>query len=214
MNSKVNDQPRKMILGAVLLAAGPSTRLGRSKQLVRVGEESLVRKTARLLLGMNLDYVTVVCGCGAELVRAELEGLKLGIVYNRDWNQGMGSSINCGVRLMPQSVDGVLVMVCDQWRLNEQDLGSLINAWASNISAIHVACWDDGSAFISGPPVIFPRKLIPELKGMDPRRGARQLIDRYMDSVEFVKVQNAAFDLDRPEDLERLNAETQRSPSS
>ena len=43
---------------------------------------------------------------------------------------------------------------------------------------------------------------------MQPGRGARQLIDRYMDLVEYVKMENAALDLDRPEDLERLKADS------
>jgi molybdenum cofactor cytidylyltransferase len=210
----MNDESRKPILGAVLLAAGPSSRLGRSKQLVRVNDETLIRRTARLVLGMDLDYVTVVSGCGADLVEAELEDLPVSVVFNRDWQQGMGSSINCGVRLMPQGVDGVLLMVCDQWRLENDDLNRLLEAWQSDISKIYVACWDEGAAFVSGPPVLFPRKTIPELKSMQPNRGARQLIDRYMDIVEFVKMENAAFDLDRPEDLERLSADTQRFPSN
>ena len=210
----MNDESRKLILGAVLLAAGPSSRLGRSKQLVRVNDETLIRRTARLVLGMGLDYVTVVSGCGADLVEAELEDLPVSVVFNRDWQQGMGSSINCGVRLMPQGVDGVLLMVCDQWRLDNDDLKRLLEAWQSDISKIYVACWDEGAAFVSGPPALFPRKTIPELKSMQPNRGARQLIDRYMDIVEFVKMENAAFDLDRPEDLERLSADTQRFPSN
>ena len=198
----------------MLLAAGPSSRLGQSKQLVRVGDETLVRRAARLLVDAGLDYITVVTGCDAELVTAELEGLQLGAVYNRDWAQGMGSSINCGARKMPQAVDGVLVMVCDQWRLEESHLRRLVEAWKSDISRIYVACWDDKEAFVSGPPVVFPRKLIPELKGMHPRRGARQLIDRHMDITEFVKMENAAFDLARPEDLERLSDDARRSPSN
>jgi len=210
----MNDESRKLILGAVLLAAGPSSRLGRSKQLVRVNDETLIRKTARLVLGMDLDFVTVVSGCGADLVEAELEDLPVSVVFNRDWQQGMGSSINCGVRFMPQGVDGVLLMVCDQWRLENDDLNRLFEAWHSDISRIYVACWDEGAAFVSGPPALFPRTLIPELKSMHPNRGARQLIDRYMDIVEFVKMENAAFDLDRPEDLERLSADIQRFPSN
>ena len=202
------------MLGAVLLAAGPSSRLGQSKQLVRVNGEALVRRTARLLLDADLDYITVVTGCDSELITAELQGLQLGIVYNRYWEQGMGSSINCGARKMPQGVDGVLVMVCDQWRLAGADLHRLTKAWKSDISCIYVACWDDKEAFVSGPPVVFPRKLIPELKGMHPGRGARQLIDRHMDIAEFVKMENAAFDLDRPEDLERLSDDTRRSPNN
>ena len=45
---------------------------------------------------------------------------------------------------------------------------------------------------------------------MHPARGARQLIDRHMELVEFVRMENAAFDLDRPEDLQRLNADRRR----
>ena len=199
---KVED--REAVLGAVLLAAGPSTRLGQSKQLVHLDGEPLVRKSARLLVGAGLDHVTVVCGCGADRVKEELVDLPVGTVYNRDWEQGMGGSINCGVRLMPQYVDGVMLMVCDQWRLQADDVNRLIEAWFSDMTRIYVACWDEGAAFVSGPPAVFPRKLIPELKGMQPARGARQLIDRHMDRVELVKMENVAFDLDRPEDLRRI----------
>jgi molybdenum cofactor cytidylyltransferase len=191
-------------LAAVLLAGGPSTRLGQPKQLVRVGGESLVRRTARLLLGLAPASVTVVTGCEATRVAGELEGLDLRIVHNRDWAQGMGASINAGVRSLREGADGVLVTVCDQWRVAQDDLDRLAACWAADISRICVANWKEGEAFVSGPPVIFPRKLIPELKSMQAARGARQLIDRYMDLVDYVEMENAAFDLDRPEDLVRL----------
>ena len=191
-------------LAVVLLAAGPSSRLGQAKQLVRKDGESLVRRSARLLLTLEPDNLTAVTGCGAEAVTAELDGLPVSIEFNRDWAQGMGASINCGVRSLPTGFDGVLVAVCDQWRLQPEDIGRLRDRWQSDISRICVAAWKEGEALVSGPPVIFPRKLIPDLKSMQTGRGARQLIDRYMDLVEFVDIESAAFDLDRPEDLQRL----------
>jgi len=191
-------------IGVILLAAGPSSRLGQPKQLVEVDNECLVRRSARLALSLDPAFVTVVIGCEAERIRAELEGLPVGIAFNRNWANGMGASINCGVRSMPIGVDGVMIMVCDQWRLEASDLRRLQEAWLRDISRIFVASWEEGKAHISGPPVIFPRKLIPELKSMQESRGARQLIDRYMDIAEFVDMQNAAFDLDRPADLERI----------
>jgi molybdenum cofactor cytidylyltransferase len=191
-------------LGVVLLAAGPSTRLGQAKQLVDVGGQSLVRRSARLALSLLPASVTVVTGCEAERVQAELEGLPVGIVFNRDWGKGMGASINCGVRFMPGNVDGVLLMVCDQWRLGEADLKHLFQCWQTDISRIYLASWLEGKASVSGPPVVFPRFLIPELKCMLEHRGARQLVDRHMDIVEFVEMENAAWDLDRPGDLEQL----------
>ncbi len=192
------------LLAAVLLAGGPSTRLGQSKQLVRVGGESLVRRTARLLLSLRPAPLVVVTGCEASRVEAELEGLPLELVHNRDWAQGMGASINAGARALPLGPDGVLVSVCDQWRLESADLARLATRWFSDISRICVANWKEGEALVSGPPVIFPRELIPELKSMQPNQGARPLIDRYMDLVDYVDIQNAAFDLDRPEDLARM----------
>lgn len=195
-------------LGVVLLAAGPSTRLGRPKQLVRVGGECLVSRMARLALSLGPTFVTVVTGFEADRIEAELAELPVGIVYNRNWANGMGASINCGVRSMHSGADGVLIMVCDQWQLEESDMERLLSAWTSDISRIIVASWKEGSAYVSGPPVIFPRKLIPELKSMQENRGARQLIDRHMDIVEYVEMENAAHDLDRPEDLERLQGQT------
>jgi molybdenum cofactor cytidylyltransferase len=191
-------------LGVVVLAAGPSSRLGQPKQLVEVGGESLVARSARLALGLGPAQVTVVSGCEAERVAAELEGLAVDVVLNRNWSAGMGGSINCGVRSLALGMSGVLLMVCDQWRLEAADLERMVAAWSSDPSRIYVACWKEGAADVSGPPVIFPGRLVPELKSMQEQRGARQLIDRYIDIVEFVEMQNAGYDLDRPEDLERL----------
>jgi molybdenum cofactor cytidylyltransferase len=210
----MNDSTTHYRLAAILLAAGPSTRLGQAKQLVEVNHETLVRRTARLLLEVGADPVIVVTGCSADRVENELGGLPVKIAFNRIWEQGMGGSIACGVRKLSENVDGLLVMVCDQWQLEVEDLSQLFECWITDISRIVVAQWHEGSAFVSGPPVIFPREYIPELKFMIKNQGARPVIDRHMDIVEFVNMENAAQDLDRPEDLEFISGYTRPSPSS
>jgi CTP:molybdopterin cytidylyltransferase MocA len=192
---------RQANLAAILLAAGPSSRLGQPKQLVSIDGESLVRRTASLLLDLDLYSVTVVTGCESEKVGDELSDLQAEVVHNRLWEQGMGGSIAFGVRQLSRMVDGVLIMVCDQWRVEKNDLVQLIEQWNSDISRIVVSNWNEGKAFVSGPPVIFTGNLIPEMKYLISSEGARQVIDRHMDIVEFVLMENAAYDLDRPEDL-------------
>jgi molybdenum cofactor cytidylyltransferase len=189
---------------AILLAAGPSTRLGQAKQLVQFDGESLVKKAVRLLQALEPVSITVVTGCDSESIEQEIRGFPVDIAYNQNWARGMGGSISCGMRNVTGNVDGILLMVCDQWRLEADDLLRLVSSWKSDISQIYSACWNEGKAFVSGPPVLFPRKLMQELKCLHENRGARQVIDRNMDIVEFVEMKNAAFDLDRPEDLERL----------
>ena len=195
---------RQANLAAILLAAGPSSRLGQPKQLVSVDGESLVRRTARLLLDLDLFSVTVVTGYESEKVGDELSDLPAEVVHNRLWEQGMGGSIAYGVRQLSRNTDGVLIMVCDQWRVEKNDLAQLIAQWNTDISRIVVSNWNEGKAFVSGPPVIFTGNLIPEMKYLISSEGARQVIDRHMDIVEFVLMENAAFDLDRPEDLELI----------
>lgn len=202
--SVVTGMSRQANLAAILLAAGPSSRLGQPKQLVSIDGESLVRRTARLLLDLDLFSVTVVTGCDSEKVGDELSDLQAEVVHNRLWEQGMGGSIAFGVRQLSRMVDGVLIMVCDQWRVEKNDLVQLIEQWNSDISRIVVSNWNEGKAFVSGPPVIFTGNLIPEMKYLISSEGARQVIDRHMDIVEFVLMENAAYDLDRPEDLEQI----------
>jgi molybdenum cofactor cytidylyltransferase len=204
MNDRPGSERTAPALAVVLLAAGPSSRLGQSKQLVRKDGESLVRRSVRVLSALQPAQLLVVTGCEAERVQAEIETLPLRVVFNPDWALGMGASINRGARSLAPGAGGVLIAVCDQWRLSEADLLRLLETWQADPTRICVASWKEGEAFVSGPPVIFPRTLIPELKSMQFGRGARQLIDRYMDLVEFVELPNAAFDLDRPEDLQRL----------
>ena len=191
-------------LAAILLAAGPSSRLGQSKQLVEVRGECLVRRAARLLIALHPQRLVVVTGCRAEEVAAELDDLPLETVCNRDWALGMGASIAAGARRLNPSADGILLMVCDQWRLRAPDLERLVSAWRAQPQRIMVSCWKQGRAHVTGPPVIFPARLLRELKAIPPDRGARQVIDGHMDDVEFVELQNAADDLDRPEDLQRM----------
>ena len=118
--------------------------------------------------------------------------------------EGMGGSIVAGARALPEGLDGILVMVCDQWRLEAGEMQSMVEAWCSNPGRIRVANWKEGAAFVSGPPVIFPGHLLRDLRAMDKHRGARQLIDSNMDIVDFAEVPSAAWDLDRPEDLKLI----------
>lgn len=191
-------------LAAILLAAGPSSRLGYPKQLVKVEGEALVRRTARILLGLEPEVLFVICGHESEKIGSELGGLNLKTIYNHDWKKGMGGSIVAGARALPEGMDGILVMVCDQWRLEAGEMRSMVDAWCSNPNRIRVANWKEGAALVSGPPVIFPGHLLRDLRAMDKHRGARQLIDSNMEIVDFAEVPSAAWDLDRPEDLKLI----------
>ena len=200
------NRPEGHRLAAILPAAGPSTRLGQPKQLVRMDGESLVRRAARLLLALEPASVTVVSGSDSGRVAREVEDLPVSVIHNPDWRRGMGGSIACGVHSLVEAPEGILILLCDQWRLEKEDLKRLLEAWNSDISRIVAASWFRGKSHVYGPPVIFPGKYIRELKFLDHERGAKSLIDRETGNTRFVTLENAGFDLDGPADLEALRS--------
>jgi CTP:molybdopterin cytidylyltransferase MocA len=192
-------------LAAILLAAGASRRLGQPKQFVKRNGESLVRRSAGLLVKLAADPIVVVAGFQAERTIHELQDMPLTLVTNQEWEQGMGGSIACGMRVIPPGIDGVLLMLCDLWKLDLRDLQRLKSAWVSDISRIIVSEWNDKKVTVSGPPVIFPGELIHELKCVNGKAGAKAFIDQNREIVRTVTLENAAYDLDGPEDLERFD---------
>jgi molybdenum cofactor cytidylyltransferase len=197
---------RQHKLGVVLLAAGGSSRMGRPKQLLRIEDEALVTRMARRLIDLEPDSVLVVTGSAAQAVIDQLSGLPLQIVHNPHWEEGMAGSLAVGVKNLAVEIDGVLIMLCDQWRVGREDLQALVQVWNTDISQITTAYWHDDGQQVIGPPAIFPRALFEELTGLKGDRGARAVIEKHREHATFVAMKNARFDLDEPADLEEFRA--------
>ena len=191
-------------LGAVLLAAGGSSRMGRPKQLLRIEDEALVTRMARLLVELEPGSVMVVTGSASQAVKDQLSGLPVQTEHNPRWQDGMAGSLATGVKNLPAEVAGVLIVLCDQWRIGVEDLRELARAWSADISQIAAACWDENGRQVIGPPAIFPRALFEELINLRGDRGARAVIEKHRENTSFVAMENAHFDLDEPADLDEF----------
>jgi molybdenum cofactor cytidylyltransferase len=190
-------------LGAILLAAGGSSRLGRCKQLLDIDGEPLVRRQAQLLLEQDYACVVVITGAEQHAVRDALDGLpSIRLVHNSDWKRGMGLSLAFGIRSMPERVRGALLLLCDQWKISADDLSALSAAWLKKPGSVATAQWQgDKGKPVAGPPVVFPRELFPSLLKLQGDRGAHSIVKRFKGGVEHVEVPNAAFDIDEESDL-------------
>ena len=191
-------------LGAVLLAAGGSSRLGEPKQLVRFAGETLVRRMAGHLLNLCPGSVTVVTGCCADSVVRELEDLSVQLVHNPGWQEGMASSLSLGVQNLPAQIDGGLIVLCDQWKLELADLKELSNSWMVDISQIVAAGWVEEGGQLIGPPAIFPRNMFAQLTALKGDRGAKKVIQNNRDRTTIVTMEAARFDLNSPADLQNI----------
>jgi molybdenum cofactor cytidylyltransferase len=188
---------RPTALHALILAAGASRRFGSPKQLVRVDGQSLLQRTvahATELLGAG---VTVVLGAHAAAIAETLPPGSAGTLINRNWQEGIGSSIRIGVQRLPGACDGVLLVLADQPLVGEETLRRLITAWRRQPRQIIASHYGN----VTGVPAIFPRWCFGDLSALRGDQGARIVIRRYADHVVRLAHPEAAVDIDYPEDL-------------
>ncbi len=189
----------------VVLAAGASSRFGSAKQLVRVNGRPLMHTIVSRAVELAGHSVTVVLGAQAGELAPLLKHSPASVAVNRDWSEGIASSIREGLTHAPQTADGVLIVLADQAAVTTEDLRRLAGVWRRNPTSIAAAQYA-GSV---GVPAIFPRWCFRELNELRGDRGAQVLLQRHVDRVVRLPMPSAELDIDRPEDLLSLEQVTQ-----
>lgn len=186
-------------IGAVILAAGGSTRLGQPKQLLRHQGESLVHRAARVAREAGCSPVVVVVGDERELIAVELRAFGALLPHHPEWRLGIGSSIRAGVGhalAEAPALEAVVVMVCDQPFVSAAILTALIAARAETHQRA-AACLYSGSV---GVPAIFDRSLFPLLTTLPDAQGAKSILAARSGAVAGVEFPQGSIDIDTPDD--------------
>jgi molybdenum cofactor cytidylyltransferase len=193
-------------VGAIVLAAGGSSRFGQAKQLLAFQGESLVRRAVRSAVDGGCVSVSVVVGDAPDRIETELRETPAFIVENGEWQRGLGTSIRCGLRHQLKSwpeLGGVLLLVCDQPFVDAGVIKSLVTQWENSRKVI-VAC---RYANTLGVPALFDRACFEDLLALSDKSGAKALIESHNGGVASVEFEKGAIDIDTPADFHRLETE-------
>ena len=188
-----------MGIGAIVLAAGGSSRLGTPKQLLEFRGEALVRRAAKAALESVCNRVVVVVGNHAQQIRREIRDLPVSIVENENWQSGISSSIRAGLGQI-SSQDGVVITLCDQPFMTAAVLNELVSTHRKTRRAIVASTYGT----TRGVPALFAPELFDELASLTKDEGARRIIASHPEKVATVEFLQGAIDIDTPEDYERL----------
>ena len=194
--------PGPEVLHSVVLAAGAATRFGSAKQLVRIDGRPLLHTVVSRAAEVTGNAVTVVLGAYAAELAPLLGHSPASIVINRDWREGLASSIRAGIARLPGACTAVLLLLADQPLVSPEDLRRLTGAWRRQTQYIAAASY--GGTL--GAPAIFPRWAFTSLAELRGDVGARALLRRHPDRCVRVPMESAALDLDTPEDLLRIKS--------
>ena len=187
-------------LSILIPAAGVSRRLGQPKQLLRYRNKTLIQHAVETAHSITPREIIVVTGANAEAVKDTIQTVPVCWIHNPNWSAGMGGSIATGAAGINPESRGVMILLCDQWRLQTTDLQDLAEKWQSDPKRI-VCAEADGELL---PPVIFPASCFGNLQALHGDSGARNILQDHPELLTTVPSKNAAYDLDTPSQLNQL----------
>ena len=192
------------MISAILLGAGESRRMGRSKQLIPFGRSTVLEESINNLLDAKISEVILVLGFKAEEVMRKLAAKPAKVVVNYDYQRGMSTSMIAGLRAIDGRAQAVMFAMGDQPLIDSQTIDRLIEEFYRHDKGIVIPTYQGRR----GHPVIFALKFKGELLELKGDTGAKQIISNHPEDVleVAVKCEGICMDIDTGEQLSLMRS--------
>ena len=158
-----------MSTAAVVLAAGASRRLGRSKQLEPWGDSNLLSNVVTRTREFPVDEVWVVLGHDYERILEETELADAGVIENPEWAEGIASSIRVALDALTRlsRADKALIVLGDQPSMPVEVVEELMASHAKSDSPVSVPKYryNVGQSGDRGPRSVAPSDVTRRRRG-------------------------------------------------
>ena len=204
-DERPTETPRLARIAAIVLAAGLSSRMGSNKLLVPLSGKPMVRHVVEAATGSAAEKVIVVTGNAADEVRRAISPLTPDFAENREYSNGLSTSLKCGLAHVPEGYDGAIIMLGDMPGVTSELLDKLIAAFdPSEGRAICVATHHGRR----GNPVLWAHRFFDEIMALEGDVGARHLIAQNAELVCDVEAEDDGplTDIDTPQMLAEYRA--------
>jgi molybdenum cofactor cytidylyltransferase len=187
-----------MKITAIVLAAGKSSRMGVNKLLLELDGKTILD---HILVNLR-DYETiVVTGHRPEDIKPIIETHGARAVHNPDYEQGMTTSFQAGLRALDSGIDTVYLVLSDTFGFSQELLDRMEMKMAST-TALLVSPMYEGKR---GHPVLVAYELFEEFLTLGEEETMKTVVMRHDDEHEYVPGDMwTRIDLDTPEDYERV----------
>lgn len=186
------------MIAAVILAAGLSRRLGRPKQLLKLGSKTIIEHVTENVLKTKVCEVNVVLGAHCQKIEQVLNPYPVKCVYNPCYKDGIGTSVAVGAAGVVSNVNGIMFVVGDQPLLSSDYMNHLLKIFLEKKPLILKP--------ENSMPAIFAIDLKEELMGLTGDTGGRQLIKKYREKVVTLPGIPAqqSLDIDTEKDYKKI----------
>jgi len=201
--------PSTVFVSGIVLAAGASTRMGRPKPLLPLGDRCLLRHVIDAAGAARLDEVVVVLGAAADEIRSALGAdldPRVRLVHCPDASEGQSASLRAGLAALDPRADAAAVLLGDQPEIESATIDAVLAAFLDSERPAARPVYPD-AADRPGHPVLLARELFAEAMALHGDHGARTLFAAHPEWLLRVPLRGAPpTDVDTPADLARLRA--------
>jgi molybdenum cofactor cytidylyltransferase len=186
-------------VAAILLAAGKSQRMGRCKQVLPLGDTTVIGRCLETLMVGGISKIVVVVSPEGHEVTETVRKYPVRIAVNNDPNGDMAASVRSGRDALPAETTGVIVALCDYPLVAPSTVEQLVGQHYKSPALIIIPT----HAGRRGHPVLFPRTVLADLTA---DLMLRDLIRRNSSGIYHVDVgdEGVLLDMDTPEDYEKV----------
>lgn len=184
----------------IIVAAGSSSRMKRAKQLLPLGDSTLLGMVVQNAISLNAGEVVTVLGANMHQIKSSIGQFNTTIIENKDWEKGLGTSIGAGIKyLKSKNYEAVLILLGDQPLIDVEYLLRLLKVHQENPENMVATQYPHSK----GVPAIFPKKFFSELATLEGDTGAKILLNGN-DSVISLATVEKTLDIDTPEDYIKI----------
>jgi len=198
--------PQAPRIGALVLAAGQSRRMGKTnKLLAEIDGVPMIRRVCDAVAHSQSTGIVVVTGHEPDRVVAALDGLTVQRIHNPDYAEGLSTSLQAGIAALPADWDGVVICLGDMPRVRSDEIDRLIAAFNPVEGRAVCVPTHRGKR---GNPVLWARAFFEEIGSVMGDVGARHLIGANAEAVCEVEMASdgVVTDIDTPDALDQLRA--------
>ncbi len=208
MGKNMLGSKQSLHISGIVLAAGASLRMGRTKQLLPVARSSMLGQVVENARRSDLNDIVVVLGHRSDQIRAQVDLSGTTVILNPDYALGQSTSVKAGIARVADDADAAMILLADQPLVGEEVINCLIQSFRHSRAPIVVPVFQGRR----GNPAIIARPLFSELMTcLTGDTGARMLFSNHLNEIQRVAVSTDAvlFDVDRMDDYHRLLARSE-----
>ena len=176
------------MIKAILLAAGQSKRMKSENKLIKLYKNKpLINYSLNVLTKSKVNKIILVLGHQHKEVKKIIKkNKKIIFTYNKNYKQGMASSIKIGLKKISKNDKGFIIAQSDMPFVKQSDINKICRSINSKKFLVHALKYKNRV----GNPIGFDSSLIKKFKNIKGQFGAKFMVKRLKNRTNFIKTKS------------------------